>query len=74
MQVPTPETNEDETMTATTSAPTSTSPADAGTSASGTAARRALASCRLLLSVVFLWPVADKAFGLGHATPHHCVA
>ncbi|WP_407317146.1 DoxX family protein [Isoptericola halotolerans] len=67
MQVPTTETNEDETMTATTSAPTS--PADAGTSASGAAARRALASCRLLLSVVFLWLVADKAFGLGYATP-----
>ncbi|MFC7877454.1 DoxX family protein [Isoptericola sp. NPDC057391] len=33
------------------------------------AARRALALCRLLLAVVFLWPVADKTFGLGYATP-----
>lgn len=32
-------------------------------------ARRALALCRLLLAVVFLWPVADKTFGLGYATP-----
>lgn len=56
-------------MTATTSAPTSTRPDDTGTSDSGTGARRALACCRLLLSVVFLWPVADKVFGLGYATP-----
>ncbi|MFD6177902.1 MULTISPECIES: DoxX family protein [unclassified Isoptericola] len=33
------------------------------------AARRALALCRLLLAGVFLWPVADKTFGLGYATP-----
>ncbi|MCK9796038.1 DoxX family membrane protein [Isoptericola sp. 4D.3] len=33
------------------------------------AARRALALCRLLLSGVFLWPVLDKTFGLGYATP-----
>ncbi|GAB6937234.1 DoxX family protein [Isoptericola variabilis] len=32
-------------------------------------ARRALALCRILLAVVFLWPVADKTFGLGYATP-----
>ncbi|MFD6134906.1 DoxX family protein [Isoptericola sp. NPDC060257] len=34
-----------------------------------TGARRALALCRILLAVVFLWPVADKTFGLGYATP-----
>jgi thiosulfate dehydrogenase [quinone] large subunit len=34
-----------------------------------TAARRALAVCRLLLGVVFLWPALDKIFGLGYATP-----
>ncbi|MGF0117520.1 DoxX family protein [Promicromonospora sp. Marseille-Q5078] len=32
-------------------------------------ARRALALCRILLAGVFLWPVADKTFGLGYATP-----
>ncbi|MFE7408074.1 DoxX family protein [Isoptericola sp. NPDC057559] len=33
------------------------------------AARRALALCRILLAGVFLWPVLDKTFGLGYATP-----
>lgn len=56
---------------ATISAPTSIRSVadDTGASATSIAARRALACCRLLLSVVFLWPVADKAFGLGYATP-----
>ncbi|PRZ05247.1 thiosulfate dehydrogenase [quinone] large subunit [Isoptericola sp. CG 20/1183] len=56
---------------ATISAPTSSrsTAADAGSPVAGVAARRALACCRLLLAVVFLWPVADKAFGLGYATP-----
>ncbi|GAA1984739.1 DoxX family membrane protein [Isoptericola halotolerans] len=54
----------------TTSVPTSTRPtaADGGTPG-GVAARRALACCRLLLAIVFLWPVLDKTFGLGYATP-----
>ncbi|GAB4083375.1 hypothetical protein GCM10028784_00050 [Myceligenerans cantabricum] len=30
---------------------------------------RLLATCRLLLAAVFLWPPLDKAFGLGYATP-----
>lgn len=56
---------------ATTTAPPSTrsDSDDAGASTASLAARRALACCRLLLAVVFLWPVADKAFGLGYATP-----
>ncbi|MBD5787740.1 DoxX family protein [Cellulosimicrobium terreum] len=32
-------------------------------------ARRALALARFGTSVVFLWPFADKLFGLGYATP-----
>ncbi|WP_435736515.1 DoxX family protein [Cellulosimicrobium sp. PMB13] len=32
-------------------------------------ARRALALARLGTAVVFLWPFADKLFGLGYATP-----
>ena len=32
-------------------------------------ARRALALTRLGTAVVFLWPFADKLFGLGYATP-----
>ncbi len=34
-----------------------------------TSARRALALARLGGAVVFLWPFADKLFGLGYATP-----
>ncbi|WP_157257722.1 DoxX family membrane protein [Oerskovia sp. Root918] len=33
------------------------------------AARRALAVLRIAISLVFLWPVLDKTFGLGYATP-----
>lgn len=33
------------------------------------AARGALALLRIATSIVFLWPVADKTFGLGYATP-----
>jgi len=66
-------------MTATaagsTTGSTSGTPAPAGTERGAghvvtrPGARRALALCRLLLAVVFLWPVADKTFGLGFATP-----
>jgi len=50
--------------TATTHAPTDPTSGPV----SSPAARRALACCRLLLGVVFLWPALDKVFGLGHAT------
>lgn len=56
------------------STPASTDPTDApGTTPSPVvtlaAARRALAVLRIAISLVFLWPVLDKTFGLGYATP-----
>ncbi len=44
--------------------PTSTAPVVTRASA-----RRALATLRIAISLVFLWPVLDKTFGLGYATP-----
>ncbi|MEN5073697.1 DoxX family protein [Isoptericola cucumis] len=65
-------------MTSVPTAATTTSPSTAPSPAPGSAAdhvvtsaaaRRALATARLLLACVFLWPVADKSLGLGYATP-----
>ncbi|PFG43864.1 thiosulfate dehydrogenase [quinone] large subunit [Isoptericola jiangsuensis] len=57
-------------MTSTTKEPrtenTATTPTDQPVTS--TAARRALALCRLALGAVFLWPALDKIFGLGYAT------
>jgi thiosulfate dehydrogenase [quinone] large subunit len=59
-------------MTATTKDPATASDSTSTSSdqlVSSPSARRALATCRLLLAAVFLWPALDKIFGLGHATP-----
>ncbi|GAA1741211.1 DoxX family membrane protein [Isoptericola hypogeus] len=56
--------------TTATTAPSSTTPTSRPDHVvTSPAARRALALCRILLAGVFLWPVADKTFGLGYATP-----
>lgn len=59
---------------ANTAAPSSTTRGDGGPDTQDSvvtraSARRALALARLGGSAVFLWPFADKLFGLGYATP-----